>query len=219
MPNWLLDVPMYFVYRDGKYHDVAGASFRDFMAGKLAGCCRASGRRSGILPIMRTTAFPDVRLKKYIETRGADSGRPEMMLAQSALWTGLFYDAAALAAAAALVRPLGHADMLALRDAVPRTGVNTKFGTGTLRDLAREVLAIAADGLGTGRARMRKARMSGFIWRRCRKLPRAGRARQSIGWPVTKGHGAAMLRGFLPRLRFRRIALPCNRRRDDLVNA
>jgi glutamate--cysteine ligase len=70
-----------------------------------------------------------------------------MMLAQSALWTGLFYDKAALAAASALVAPLAHRDVLALRNAVPRTGVNTKFGAGTLRDLAREVLAIAADGL------------------------------------------------------------------------
>jgi len=144
--NWLLDVPMYFVYRDGKYHDVAGASFRDFIAGKLAAL---PGERAtiGDFADHSTTAFPDVRLKKYIETRGADSGRPEMMLAQSALWTGLFYDEAALEAAAALVRPLAHADILRLRNAVPRTGVNTPFGTGTLRDLARDVLAIAADGL------------------------------------------------------------------------
>jgi glutamate--cysteine ligase len=144
--NWLLDVPMYFVYRDGVYHDASGASFRDFMAGRLA---VLPGERAtiGDFADHSTTAFPDVRLKKYIETRGADSGRPEMMLAQSALWTGLFYDEAALAAAAALVKPLSHADVLALRDAVPRTGVNTKFGAGSLRDLAREVLAIAADGL------------------------------------------------------------------------
>jgi glutamate--cysteine ligase len=144
--NWLLDVPMYFVYRDGVYHDAAGASFRDFLAGRLD---VLPGERAtiGDFADHATTAFPDVRLKKYIETRGADSGRPEMMLAQSALWTGLFYDAAALAAAAALVKPLTHADIVALRDAVPRTGVNTKFGAGTLRDLAREVLAIATDGL------------------------------------------------------------------------
>ena len=144
--NWLLDVPMYFVYRNGAFHDAAGASFRDFMAGKLAAL---PGERAtiGDFADHATTAFPDVRLKKYIETRGADSGRPEMMLAQSALWTGLFYDQAALAAASALIKPLTHADILALRAAVPRTGINTAFGAGTLRDLAREVVAIATDGL------------------------------------------------------------------------
>nr|WP_295737049.1 glutamate--cysteine ligase [uncultured Acidocella sp.] len=144
--NWLLDVPMYFVYRDGAYHDVAGASFRDFMAGRLAGL---EGERAtiGDFADHSTTAFPDVRLKKYIETRGADSGRPEMMLAQSALWTGLFYDQAALAAAQALVKGWRHADILALRAAVPVSGINTSFGKGSLRDLAKEVVAIADQGL------------------------------------------------------------------------
>lgn len=153
--NWLLDVPMYFVYRDGVYHDVAGASFRDFMAGKLASL---PGERAtiGDFADHATTAFPDVRLKKYIETRGADSGRPEMMLAQSALWTGIFYDPAALAAAAALVEPLSYEQILALRAAVPATGINTKFGAGTLRDLAKEVVAIATGGL-KARARLNQA--------------------------------------------------------------
>jgi glutamate--cysteine ligase len=161
--EWLLDVPMYFVYRNGNYHDAAGASFRDFMAGNLA---VLPGERAtiGDFADHSTTAFPDVRLKKYIETRGADSGRPEMMLAQSALWTGLFYDEAALAAAAALVKPLAYADVLALRNAVPRTGVNTAFGKGTLRDLAREVLAIAADGLkARGRRNAQGADESGYL--------------------------------------------------------
>lgn len=144
--NWLLDVPMYFVYRDGIYHDVAGASFRDFLAGRLAAF---PGERAtlGDFADHSTTAFPDVRLKKYIETRGADSGRPDMMLAQSALWTGIFYDPAALAAAAALIRSLSYETILSLRAAVPVTGINTKFASGTLRDLAKEVLAIAAAGL------------------------------------------------------------------------
>jgi len=88
-----------------------------------------------------------VRLKKYIETRGADSGRPEMMLAQSALWTGIFYDRAALDTATALVKPLGYRDVIALREAVPAAGINTGFGAGTLRDLARDVLVIAEQGL------------------------------------------------------------------------
>ncbi|MDE1896088.1 MAG: glutamate--cysteine ligase [Rhodospirillales bacterium] len=150
--NWLLDVPMYFVYRDGMYHDVAGASFRDFMAGRLEAL---PGERAtiGDFADHSTTAFPDVRLKKYIETRGADSGSRAMMLAQSALWTGIFYDPAALSAAQALVKGLTHAEILALRAAVPATGINTKFGAGTLRDFAREVVAIAASGL-KARARL-----------------------------------------------------------------
>lgn len=150
--NWLLDVPMYFIYRDGAYHDVAGASFRDFMAGSLAAL---PGVRAtiGDFADHATTAFPDVRLKTYLETRGADSGRPDMMLAQSALWTGIFYDPAALADAAALVKPLTYEQILALRAAVPATGIKTKFGAGTLRDLAREVVAIATSGL-QARARL-----------------------------------------------------------------
>jgi glutamate--cysteine ligase len=143
---WLLDVPMYFVYREGRYIDVAGASFRDFMAGRLTAL---PGERPtiGDFADHSTTAFPDVRLKRYIETRGADSGSPAMMLAQSAFWTGLFYSPAALAAAGAIARSLSYRDILALRAAVPSTGINTKYGAGTLRDLAREVVAIAQDGL------------------------------------------------------------------------
>jgi glutamate--cysteine ligase len=163
--NWLLDVPMYFVYRDGVYHDAAGASFRDFLAGNLV---VLPGERAtlGDFADHSTTAFPDVRLKKYIETRGADSGRPEMMLAQSALWTGLFYDRGALAAAAELVRPLGYDSILALRSAVPATGINTKYGSGTLRDLAREVLVIAAEGL-KNRARQNAAGEDERIYLSC----------------------------------------------------
>jgi glutamate--cysteine ligase len=150
--EWLLDVPMYFVYRDGVYHDVAGASFRDFMTGRLAAL---PGERAtlGDFADHSTTAFPDVRLKRYIETRGADSGAPAMMLAQSAFWTGIFYDPAALAAAAALVRKLDLAGILRLRAAVPFTGINTPFAGGTLRDLARQAVVIASDGL---RARSRR---------------------------------------------------------------
>ncbi len=144
--NWLLDVPMYFVYRDGKYRDVTGQSFRDFMAGKLPGF---EGERAtlGDFADHSTTAFPDVRLKRYIETRGADSGSAPMMLAQSAFWTGIFYHPAALAAAAALTRDIGYEDLLKLRAEVPYSGINTKFANGTLRELAREAVAIAQAGL------------------------------------------------------------------------
>jgi glutamate--cysteine ligase len=166
---WLVDsVPMYFVYRNGQYIDVAGASFRDFMDGKvpaLAGVTATVGDFADHL----TTAFTDVRLKRFLEMRGADAGTAEMMLAQSALWVGLLYDEAALASAEALVRGVGWADSMALRDAVPRQGLETRlgtrlesglgtrfgtpFGTGTLRDLAKDVVAVARDGL---RARNRR---------------------------------------------------------------
>lgn len=150
--DWLLNVPMYFVYRDGTYHDVAGASFRDFMAGNLAALPKMQATL-GDFADHATTAFPDVRLKKYIETRGADSGSPAMMLAQSALWTGIFYDQAALAAASALVRGFSYAQILAWREQVPQTGLKTSFGAGTLQDLAGQVIAIASDGL-KARARL-----------------------------------------------------------------
>ena len=184
--NWLLDVPMYFVYRDGEFSDATGASFRDFMAGKLA--VRPGERATmGDFADHATTAFPDVRLKKYIETRGADSGCPEMMLAQSALWTGIFYDKAALEAAAALVKPLSYADILALRAAVPASGINTKFGAGTLRDLAREVLEIAVQGL-KNRARKNAAGEDEQVYLRPLQEIAAGAPTQAEHW-LARYHG------------------------------
>jgi glutamate--cysteine ligase len=145
--EWLIDdVPMYFVYRDGAYIDVAGQSFRAFMNGRLhnlAGTVPTIGDFADHM----TTAFTDVRLKRYLEMRGADAGSAEMMVAQSALWVGLLYDDAALAAVEALLRGVGREDALALRAAVPRQGLAAPFRAGTLRDLAREVVAIARDGL------------------------------------------------------------------------
>jgi glutamate--cysteine ligase len=184
--EYLLDVPMYFVYRDGVYHDVAGASFRDFMAGKLKGL---EGERAtlGDFADHSTTAFPDVRLKRYIETRGADSGRPEMMLAQSAFWTGIFYDPAALAAASALVKDWSHAEILALRAAVPVTGIHTKFGKGTLRDLAAEAVAISADGL-KARARRNEAGEDERVYLRPLQEIVAGGPTQAEAW-LARYHG------------------------------
>ncbi len=144
--EWLLDVPMYFIYRDGVFHDVAGASFRDFIGGRLSAL---PGVRAtiGDFADHSTTAFPDVRLKKYIETRGADSGSPAMMLAQAAFWTGIFYDPGALAAAYALVRDMSYETVMELRAAVPALGLGAPFRDGDLRPLAREALLIADQGL------------------------------------------------------------------------
>jgi glutamate--cysteine ligase len=144
--DYILDVPMYFVYRDGKYIDVAGKSFRDFMAGRLAGF-------EGQLPNMgdwtdhMTTAFPEVRLKRYIEMRGADAGPWGRLCALPAMWVGLYYDDTALNAAWDLCKGWSVEEMEALRAAVPRLGLKAPFRGGTMQDLARETVAVAAAGL------------------------------------------------------------------------
>ncbi len=144
--EWLLDVPMYFVLRNGRYHDVAGQSFRRYMSEGLPGLPGVVATVGDFADHM-TTAFTDVRLKQFLEMRGSDAGRPEMMLAQSALWTGLLYDPAALAAAEALVLRYPWQDYVALRAAVPRLAMAAPWQAGAVRDLARDVVAIAGDGL------------------------------------------------------------------------
>ncbi len=111
-----------------------------------------------------------------------------MMLAQSAFWTGIFYDPAALAAASALVRDLSYPDILALRAAVPVSGINTKFGTGTLRDLAAEAVAISADGL-KARARRNAAGEDERIHLRPLDEIVAGGPTQAEYW-LARYHGA-----------------------------
>jgi glutamate--cysteine ligase len=142
----VLDVPMYFISRAGRVIDVAGQSFRRFMAGDLPGHPGEIATLGDFADHL-TTVFTDVRLKRFLEMRGADAGRPDMMVAQSALWVGLLYDPAALEAAAALVARHPCSAYRALRAEVPRRGLDAAFGAGTLRDLARDVLAIANDGL------------------------------------------------------------------------
>ena len=144
--DYMLDVPMYFVYRDGGYIDAAGQSFKDFIAGKLPAL-------PGEIPHMGdwsdhiTTAFPEVRLKRYLEMRGADGGPWRRLCALPALWVGLLYDRSALDAAEALVRDWTIPEIRAMRDQVPKLGLKTPFRSGTLRDVALEALAIARQGL------------------------------------------------------------------------
>ena len=145
--RWLVDeVPMYFVYRSGRYIDVAGRSFRDFWNGKLH-------NETGTEPTIGdfadhvTTVFTDVRIKRFVEMRGADAGRPDMMLAQSALWVGLLYDDAALTAAEGLLRGAGWEDANAMRAAIPVHGIDASWKGRTMRELAKDVVAIAQDGL------------------------------------------------------------------------
>ena len=144
--DYLLDVPMYFSYRNGEYIDASGKSFRKFLRGEL-------DVLPGALPTIRdwndhmTTAFPEVRLKKFLEMRGADGGPWNRLCALPAFWVGLLYDDAALDAAWDLVKDFSMAERNALRDGVPTHALKTPFRNGTLRDIAIEALKIAHAGL------------------------------------------------------------------------
>lgn len=144
--EYALDVPMYFVYRAGNYIDVAGSSFRDFMAGKLKGL---EGERPTLddWSDHLTTLFPEVRLKRFLEMRGADGGRWGQITALSAFWTGLLYDTESLEAAWRLVADWTEEEREGLRNRVPRTGFKTEFRKGTVQDIAREAVRIAHAGL------------------------------------------------------------------------
>ena len=144
--DWMLDVPMYFVYRDGQYIDAAGQSFRDFLAGKLPAL-------PGQLPTMGdwadhlTTAFPEVRLKKFLEMRGADGGPWRRLCALPALWTGLLYDDDALDGAWQLIKDWSAEEREALRRDVPAQALAATIRGRPVRDVALDVLALASGGL------------------------------------------------------------------------
>ena len=144
--DYALDVPMYFVYRDGRYVDTAGAPFREFMAGRLP---QLPGERPTLddWSDHLTTLFPEVRLKRFLEMRGADGGRWRRICAVPALWTGLLYDGAALDAAWDLVKGWTAEERQGLRDAVPRTALGTPFRGGSVLDIARQAVEIARAGL------------------------------------------------------------------------
>ncbi|MEZ5842377.1 MAG: glutamate--cysteine ligase [Hyphomicrobiaceae bacterium] len=148
--DYALDVPMYFVYRDGRYIDAAGASFRDFLAGKLP---QLPGERATIddWADHLTTLFPEVRLKRFLEMRGADGGPWRRICGLPAFWVGLLYDETALGAAWDLVKDWSEEERQGLRDGVPRKALATPFRKGTLGEVAREVVAICRDGLASRR--------------------------------------------------------------------
>ncbi len=154
--DYILDVPMYFAFRDGGYIDAAGKSFRDFLDGRLD---VLPGERAtmGDWKDHLSTAFPEVRLKSFLEMRGADGGPWDRICALPAFWVGLLYDQAALDAAWDLVRSWTREDHDRLRREVPRLGLRAAApGGGTLRDLAGQVLKIADRGL-QARARLNGA--------------------------------------------------------------
>jgi glutamate--cysteine ligase len=153
--EWALDVPMYFVIRDGQYHDMTHMTFRQFMNGA------ARNELSDGLPTMGdwanhlSTLFPDVRLKRFLEMRGADGGPWRRICALPAFWVGLLYDEEALAAAETLTSSWTYEEVVAMRDAVPAQGIATPFRNTTLREIGREVLALSRLGL-KNRARLNR---------------------------------------------------------------
>jgi glutamate--cysteine ligase len=154
--DYALDVPMYFVFRDGRYIDAAGQSFRDFIDGKLPAL---PGERPTIADWTDhlSTAFPEVRLKSFLEMRGADGGRWGRICALPALWVGLLYSGTALDSAWDICRHWTIEEREALRHAVPRQALEASVpGGGTVRDFAARVLEIASAGL-TERAEINSA--------------------------------------------------------------
>ena len=154
--RYALDVPMYFVKRDGRYIDVAGRDFKAFMRGELS---EAPGERATLKDWADhiSTIFPEVRLKQYLEMRGADSGPWSRLCALPALWTGIFYDDAALNAAWDLCKGWTAEEHDALRGAVSRRGLKAEVAGRSARDVAVDMVAIAREGL------KRRNRLSGGL--------------------------------------------------------
>ncbi|OIV94908.1 hypothetical protein TanjilG_22105 [Lupinus angustifolius] len=144
--DYALDVPMMFVYRNNKYIDCGGMSFRDFMAGKLPAI-------PGQVPTLSdwenhlTTIFPEVRLKRYMEMRGADGGPLNMLCALPAFWVGLLYDEVSLHNVLDMIADWTPEDMQNMRNKVPITGLRTPFHGRMLLHVAEDVLKWAKDGL------------------------------------------------------------------------
>ena len=145
--DYMLDVPMYFVYRDGEYLDASGQSFRDFLAGKLPAL-------PGELPKLAdwenhlTTTFPEVRLKRYLEMRGADGGPWARLCALPALWAGLLYHQPSLDAAWEIARDWSMEERLKLRADVPRLGLRAEIRKRSVQSIALELIELATIGLG-----------------------------------------------------------------------
>ena len=145
--EWALDVPMYFIIRDECYHDMTHMTFRQFMAGaehnEIADGMPTMGDWANHL----STLFPDVRLKRFLEMRGADAGPWRRICALPAFWVGLLYDPAVLETAEEFTKNWTYAEVLAMRDAVPKQGIAAPFRNTTLREIGREVLILSRQGL------------------------------------------------------------------------
>ncbi|MEP4447660.1 MAG: glutamate-cysteine ligase family protein, partial [Marinomonas sp.] len=162
--EYMLDVPMYFIFRDGKYIDAAGLSFRDFLDGNLSVLPGEKPTLSDWNDHL-STAFPEVRLKSFLEMRGADGGPWNRICALPAFWVGLLYDQTALDAAWDRVKGWSMEEREELRNAVPALGLDTPIPNGEkLNDLAAEILEISSAGL-TARNRLNVSgdNESGFL--------------------------------------------------------
>ena len=151
--EWALDVPMYFIVRDGKYHDCTHVTFRQFMNGALKGEVKDWEPTMGDWTNHLSTLFPDVRLKRFLEMRGADGGPWRRICALPAFWVGLLYDDTALADAETLTADWTVEDVIAMRDAVPAKGLKAEIKGKSVLDVAREAIAISKAGL-KARARL-----------------------------------------------------------------
>jgi glutamate--cysteine ligase len=144
--DYMLDVPMYFISRDGQYIDASGQSFRDFLAGRLPAA-------PGELPTLKdwedhlTTAFPEVRLKRYLEMRGADGGPWARLCALPALWAGLLYHKPSLDAAWDIARDWSMEERLKLRKDVPKLGFRATIRGQSVQSVALELIELARIGL------------------------------------------------------------------------
>jgi len=161
--DYMLDVPMYFVYRDGEYINAAGQSFRDFLAGNLQAL-------PGERPTLKdwedhlTTAFPEVRLKRYLEMRGADGGPWGRLCALPALWVGLLYHRPSLDAAWDIAREWSLEERIRLREEVPRLGLRAQVRGRSVQDIARELIELARAGLAArGRLNAAGDNETGFL--------------------------------------------------------
>ncbi|WP_158969105.1 glutamate--cysteine ligase [Chachezhania sediminis] len=144
--EYALDVPMYFVYRDGKYIDALGQSFRDFMDGKLPALPGETPTLSDWADHL-TTIFPEARLKKFIEMRGADGGPWRRLCALPAFWVGLMYDQGTLDAAWDMVKDWDAETREGLRQAAAKDGLKGEAGGLKLLDIARQAVALSDAGL------------------------------------------------------------------------
>ncbi len=141
--EWALDVPMFFIVRNGAYQPAHETTFRRFLQQGFR------GERPTLADFDRhlTTLFPDVRLKRIIEVRGADAVPPGLTCSLPALWKGLLYDPEALKQAAALVSGYDAETREAARSDVARRGLSARYGGEPVLELARQLAAISREGL------------------------------------------------------------------------